>query len=125
MKNYLIIFPNDKLIDEICSLSYISSTFYIVPQEINVNIYNNKNIIIVSSENCQKIKEMALKVFCCNEEAIYWLRLNVSNLWQLQFCSSYLSLLEKDNFKKHIIRYGVNASLFVYTPKEITNLYLQ
>ena len=68
-----------------------------------VEIDSQSNLHFITEEDVVSLSRTRLKVFCCSEAAIYWLKNHMSIFWQLQFMPEYLQMLNKIEFKQYAI----------------------
>lgn len=124
-KEALIVFPTTRQISYLSTMSLNNLKIYIVLQNpYNYSKIHYKDIVFVEKENSEVIKVLKnkkLKVLCCHEEAIYWIRINKSNNWILQFNELYFSLLEKHNFKKFLQSKNIFLAKYTLDINDIAN----
>lgn len=121
MCNKLIVDPNRCLLEHINDLiekSNYHENIYIKLLSEDFDIQSNK--CIKKIDNIEKLKTEKIDVLCCSEEAIYWLVNNYSKNWILRFNPSYLSLVEKINFKNYAIDQNLPICKFWLDKKNIT-----
>lgn len=124
-KNFLVIFPTAHQTSLIGSLSFNSSTIYVISKTVSTKTNSScSNVAFISSNDkdyIQYLKLQTLYVLCCHEEAIYWLSIHHSPNWILQFDPIYLSLLEKQDFKSFVLRNHIQSSSYELTSNDISS----
>lgn len=114
----LIIFPEKKQVEYICSMSWKNTVYIILNYDIEVPSKTEVNNCIILRE-CdslvEKISEigMDVDVLCCHEEGLYWLNRFGNSKWNYQFSVKMFDLLTKNKFKDYLFQYDIlNAEYY-------------
>lgn len=97
--NYLLIFPKEKQL-----------------QHLQNKVSSDDRIFHVSRDEEQQDYEMSkipsdeIHVLPCNEEALYWLRMNRRPFFHYSFDEKYLNLLDKKSFKQYLLSAKINTA---------------
>lgn len=114
-ENILLIFPTKKQLNYFRRY-YSECVYYVVSHD---KIENDEIFIYILDNDNFNIPDN-VKVFCCHEEGIYWLKCNIKKSWELQFSFKLFSVILKDDFKKYLSSIGIKNSLFWYNKNQIT-----
>lgn len=106
-KNILVVFPTKKQIEYIQEY-YPGYKYYVISHN---KFEDNAMFVYISEDKKLNIPD-DVKVLCCHEEGIYWLKCNIKKSWELQFSNKLFSIILKNNFKEYLSSIGVKNTLF-------------
>lgn len=107
MCELLIIFPTNRQIEYLIKIEYHQKIFILLQDQLNFKYLNDKHLVFLCKDDFEQIQYLykkELTVLCCHEEAVYWLKENLSIYWHYNFSKEYFEILDKINFKRFLIK---------------------
>lgn len=121
MNDLMIIAPTQKVLDVLWeSMQKQRSSGKIYIKLIGRDLPTQVPASFILIDDVAELKDKPLKVLCCSEEAIYWLSNNVGAKWELQFASSYFSMLDKLAFKEFAMQHRLPICPYWESANEVT-----
>lgn len=126
-KKLLIIFPQGKQLDYIRDKIDNNTLVYVVLKKKKcIRSIDEDSRFVYIDEDCDKttLHELIpndVRVLCCHEEALYWLKLFEHKGWTYPFDRVVLSHLRKDKFKYYLRSKNINICEYTLSTNEIRN----
>lgn len=123
----LIVFPQGKQLEYIAQIVDEQMVIYIVLQNtIPEHAWLKKTNFVYVDKECSKneickIIPSKVRVLCCHEEALYWLKNKGQENWNYSFDNIIFKHLTKVDFKKYIKENGITIANIFFKKEDINN----